>query len=278
MNLSNTIMEIQSIQVNDLHVSKYPQSSKSDNILLFIHGAWHSSFYWEKYWIPYFQSKGYSCCTFDLRSHGKSKSKGSFRFTSINDYVNDLQFVINELKKNYNDIIPLAHSMGGLIVQKYLAKHDNEISKAILLAPAMSWGVRAFTYRSILHHPLQYIKMNITLSPKSVTKNFKIYKETFFYSETDDKLLKEYQSQAQNESYRAIISMLLNQVKFKEIKTPILIVGGRKDLIFSEKNLLKLTSKFTNAELLFFDETGHNMMLEKNWSTIADAIISWIKN
>ena len=266
------------MQINGLHGTIYTHSNQDSKILLFIHGAWHSSFYWEKYWLPYFQSKGYSCCAFDLRSHGKSKSKGSFRFISINNYVEDLQDVINELKKEYNDIILLAHSMGGLIAQKYLAKNTNGISKAILLAPAMSWGVRAFTIRSFFHHPLQYIKMNITLSPKVVANNFKIYKESFFCSETDDNLLREYQSQAQNESYRAIISMHFNQVKFKKVKTPILIIGGRKDLIFSEKNLLKLTSKFPNAESLFFDETGHNMMLEKNWSTIADSIIAWIKD
>ncbi len=270
-------MDHQSQFIKGIHIVSYNSSPQNNNSILFIHGAWHSSFYWEKYFLPYFAEKGFSCYALDLRSHGKSHKKGKFRLISLNNYVEDVLTVVQEISKDTKDIILVAHSMGGLIAQKFLVKHPNIVKSAVLLAPAMSWGVKAITFRIMLHHPLMYLKMNLMLSLSPMVNNFKIYKETFYYSVTDDKLLQEFQSQTQDESYRAYINMILSRIKHKSILIPILIIGGKNDTIFSEKQLVKLAFKIPNANSVFFDNTGHNMMLEQDWMLIADKIITWIK-
>jgi len=108
-------------------------------------------------------------------------------------------------------------------------------------------------------------------------KNFKLFKNYLYYSETDDNLLHEYQTHIQDESYRAYINMLLGRVSHKSIKTPVLVIGGTNDHIFKVKHQKKLVSKLPQAESKIFDNTGHNMMLEKNWSLIADKMITWLE-
>ena len=270
-------MVSESYFTNGIHVLSYLNEPKKDKWLLFIHGAWHGAWCYEKNFLPYFNSKGFDCYALDLRSHGKSESKGHFRFISLNNYVQDVHTVVQELKKD-RKVILIAHSMGGIVVQKYLTKYTDEIESAVLLAPASTWGVRSFTFKGVLlHHPLIYLKMNITLSMYPLVKSFKLYKEIFYYSESDEKLLHEYHSQTQNESFRAIFSMLYTPVKYKKITTPVLIVGGDHDQIFKMKHLEKLSSKLPKGEVTFFENTGHNLMVEKDWQKVANTIINWIQ-
>jgi len=154
----STIKPIQQV-IQGLHVISNNQSSRNDKILLFIHGAWHSSVCWEKNFFPYFASKNFNCYALDLRYHGKSVKKGKFKLISMNDYVEDVHTIVQELSKEFKDIIFVAHSMGGLVAQKYLTKYPDTIHSAILLAPATSWGVRSITLRTMFQHPLTFVKM-----------------------------------------------------------------------------------------------------------------------
>lgn len=263
--------------IQGLHVISFNKSSQNDKILLFIHGAWHSSICWEKNFLPYFTSKDFPCYALDLRSHGKSIKKGKFKLISLGDYVEDVHTIVQELTKESKNIVFVAHSMGGLVAQKYLTKYPNTIHSAILLAPATSWGVRSITFRTMVQHPLTYVKMNLLLSFNPMMKNFKLFKKYLYYSETNDNLLKEYHTHIQDESYRAYINMLLSRVKHKSINIPLLVIGGMNDHIFKVKHQEKLASKLPQAESTFFDNTGHNVMLEKNWSLIADKMASWME-
>ncbi|MCK7510983.1 MAG: lysophospholipase [Desulfobacterales bacterium] len=85
--------------------------------ILFIHGAWHGAWCWEEYFLPYFASKGYDAYALSLRGHGNSEGREGLRWWSISDYVDDVSQIVGQIHK-----IPIlvGHSMGGLIVQKYL--------------------------------------------------------------------------------------------------------------------------------------------------------------
>jgi hypothetical protein len=232
--------------VENIFIRCYENISQNKPKILFVHGAWHDSWYWEENFLPYFYSKGYSCYAFDLRSHGRSKPTGKnrMRFISLNDYVKDLDKVVKYLTVN-SRVVLVGHSMGGLIVQKYLQRQDKSIDSAVLLAPATAKGVFGVTIKIMFHHPLLYLKMNLFMSLYPLMANYKLFKKYLFYSETNEEKLKNYQSLVQNESYRAYINMIYTRINKKKISIPILIIGGEKDEIFPKKQIMNLGKKLS---------------------------------
>lgn len=106
------------------------------DIILFVHGAWHGKWCWEEYFVKYFSDRGYNTVVFDLPGHDKpGKVKGINRY-SIRNYFAALR---REVEKLSSPPIIIAHSMGGLILQKFLETGICE--KAIYLASVPPYGV-----------------------------------------------------------------------------------------------------------------------------------------
>jgi alpha-beta hydrolase superfamily lysophospholipase len=55
-----------------------------------------------------------------------------------------------------------------------------------------------------------------------------------------------------------------------------LVLGGSDDKIFSRSEA-RATARTYNAELQFFHGMTHDMMLESDWQSVADRIITWLK-
>ena len=269
-------MNSESIFIDGLHVLAYKQKEITTKSILFVHGAWHNSWYWNVNFLPYFYNNGYSCYALDLQAHGKSKSKGNWRlrFVSLSSYVNNVQKVVESLPEE--SVVVVGHSMGGMVVQKYLQKNPEKVSLAILMSPGTARGVWSLSFNVMFHHPLVFLKMMAFLTLYPAVKNFKLFKYYLFFSENDEEKLKEYHKLVQNESFRAYIDMLLMRVNYKKIHTKVLILGAEKDTIFPPNQINRLAKKF-NSEATIFISTGHNMMLEKDWEKVADAMINFIK-
>ena len=113
-----------------------PEANPHPTPLLFVHGAWHGAWCWEDHFLPYFAQHGYTSHAVDLRGHGKSEGGDRLRGTSISHYVSDLAQIIGKLER---PPVLIGHSLGGLVVQKYLEKH--QAPAAVLLASVPPGGV-----------------------------------------------------------------------------------------------------------------------------------------
>ena len=98
-------------------VTYEPKTGTRSTPLLFVHGAWHGAWCWAEYFLPYFAEHGYTSHALDLRGHGKSEGANRLRWTGITHYVSDVEHVVDQLDKAP---VLIGHSMGGLVVQKYL--------------------------------------------------------------------------------------------------------------------------------------------------------------
>ena len=85
--------------------------------LLFVHGAWHAAWCWDEYFLNFFADKGYRALALSFRGHGGSSTDKPLRACSVADYVEDISVVADSLPA---PPVVIGHSMGGLIVQKYL--------------------------------------------------------------------------------------------------------------------------------------------------------------
>ena len=103
----------------------------------------------------------------------------------------------------------------------------------------------------------------------------KKYKELMIGDAIDLALAEEYLGKLCAESMKAYIQTLMPVFKTGHIrKTPILVMGGDKDQIFSMRDFEETARKY-EAPLEVISGAGHNLMLEPNHEEIAAKIEHW---
>ena len=98
-----------------------PEHVTHEHPLLFVHGAYVAAWCWEEHFQPWFAHRGWSTYAVSLSGHGKSRNREHLDSYSIDDYVRDVAEVAARLPA---PPILIGHSMGGMVVQKYLEQYD----------------------------------------------------------------------------------------------------------------------------------------------------------
>lgn len=239
--------------------------------LLFVHGAWHGGWCWDEHFLPYFAQQGYAAYTFDLRGHGKSEGAKRLRWTGIADYVTDVEQIVRQLERQP---VLIGHSMGGLVVQKYLETH--RAPAAVLLASVPPSGATRTALNIARHHPGAFAKANAQLRLYPIVATPHLTREAFFSPEMQEEQTLAYFARIQDESYRAFLDMMIFSLpRPKRVQTPVLVLGGEKDNIFTHKEV-EATARAYHTQAKFFP-MAHDMMLEEGWQDVADTILVWLK-
>ena len=253
-------------------ISKYPLDSTHSTPLLFVHGAWHAAWCWDVHFLDYFAQHGFTAHAISLRGHGNSEGRDNLRWTRIADYVEDVAKTVRQLPR---PPVVIGHSMGGLVVQKYL--EDCFAPAAVLLASVPPAGVLATTLRIAKRHPVVFAKVNLTFSLYPLVATSQLAREAFFSEGLADEQVLAYAKGLQDESYLGFLDMLMfNLPKPGKVKTPVLVLGGALDTIFSPDEV-EATARAYNTQPEIFAEMAHDMMLEPRWQDVAERIMIWLK-
>jgi alpha-beta hydrolase superfamily lysophospholipase len=169
----------------------------------------------------------------------------------------------------------VGHSMGGMIVQKYL--ESSAAPAAVLLASAPPQGVVRATLRVAIRHPLAFIKANVTASMLPLFSTPQLAREALFSDDMPEHQVKRYYSRLEDESYRAYLDMMgLSLPRPERVRTPVLVMGAADDRLISPRDVEATARAYrTKAEVL--PDMAHDMMLEAGWQAVADRILSWLK-
>jgi pimeloyl-ACP methyl ester carboxylesterase len=260
-----------------MHLELFRQQPEGDpqsihpTPLLFVHGAWHDSWCWQERFLPYFVQHGYTSYTFDQRGHGKSEGGKRLRWTGIANYVADVEQITRQLDRSP---VLIGHSMGGLVVQKYLEAHQSPA--AVLLASVPPSGVLRTTLSIARRHPLAFLKANATLQLYPIVGTPARTREAFFPRDMPDEEIQRYFTHIQNESYRAFLDMMVFSLpRPKRVKTPVLVLGAECDTIFTP-NEVRATARAYQTEATIFPMMAHDMMLGHGWQDVAEYILRWL--
>jgi len=236
--------------------------------LLFVHGAWHASWCWEENFVPFFAKEGFVCHAFDFRGHGQSEGRENLHNYHLTDYVDDLSQVVGAAKQMP---VLIAHSMGGLVAQKYAQDHD--VAGLVLLAPVPVTGVG---YGYARAHPTAFLKFLLTRKGKAMISGEKLSKSLFFSQNISDESLHKYYQKLQDESFRAL-SETGRGTKWKPLKNnpPLLIVEAGRDSVISKKGLAE-TAKLYGTDLARLDDLAHDVMIDVEWRKTAELVNSWL--
>ena len=239
--------------------------------LLFVHGAWHAAWCWDENFLSFFADKGYRALAVSFRGHGESTVDKPLRACSVADYVQDVSSVAERLP---TAPVVIGHSMGGLIVQKYLEKHA--APAGVLMTSIPPQGNFGNALRWIKHHPLHFAKMTITGKALPYINPPQLARQRFFSPHTPEEDVRKYAARLQEDSSRiGIDCLLLRLPRPTRVTAPMLVLGAEEDGAHTRNEILATARAYgTKAE--FFPKMGHNMMLEPGWAAVAQCIDTWL--
>ncbi|AQA03399.1 alpha/beta hydrolase [Mycobacterium sp. MS1601] len=237
--------------------------------LLFVHGAFHGAWCWDEHFLEFFASRGYRAVALNLRQH-----PGDPTGATVADYVADVRAAADTLPR---PPVVIGHSMGGFVVQKYLAAHTAPAGVLLASAPPYGLGKAALRVarRNARHsgRPAALRRPLLFFGAPAVARN------TFYSDSTPAHLVARYTERLCDESTRALYRDLLyaDLAEPAKVSTPLLVLGAASDGFFSQREVCATAKAYrTHAE--FFPDMGHNLMLEPGWPMVAQRIHSWLSD
>lgn len=262
------------MQPRKIQFYSFPASKPTNQAaLLFIHGAYVKASCWEINFIPFFQSRGFDCYSFDLSGHGNSEGRQQIDSFGIADYVNDLELIVGKIEQ---EVILVGHSMGARVVERFL--ENQQVAGAILLAPVPTTGTLGSAVQLSQRFPnfidaIKYVTHHSEVTPELAEMLTKIY---FSPSVTPAEALRFF-PMVGPESQLAITEMAIPDMRFRvrRPRLPVLVMGGTEDAVFPASMLHFVASPW-HATVIRAPGAGHMLMLDHEWSVAAELIDSWL--
>lgn len=241
-----------------------------DTPLLFIHGAYAGAWCWDEHFLPYFAEAGFTCHALSLSGHAASRCSRPLDSWSIDDYVADVAAVAAELPAAP---VLIGHSMGGMVLQKYLERAA--APGAVLLSSVPPQGLMGSMLGLLFTRPTLLAELNRVLNGQDAEPDS--LREALFYQPVADDTLLRYYRLCQPESQRAIWDMTLFNLPDtgRMHRPPMLILGAEHDRLIPPAQVTMTGATYGEpAEII--PDIGHGMMLERGWEVVAERIARWL--
>lgn len=255
--------------MNIEHVIKYPEGERKERPILLVPGAWHSASCYDL-WLEEFAAHGYETHAISFPGHGQSSlTRRTIHLYGIADYMQVLKTAIDQITPTP---FVIAHSMGGYTLQRYLQRH--ELPGAVLLASVPHSGAFSCYWRFARILPITHIGRILRFDLRGFINRPDTvkYLVTRSAAYTPEEVL----SRLSNESMRAGINLLV-PIRGKPTNTPILVVAGEHDHLFSVEEE-QHTAEFYNAEFILAKGQGHDLMMDGGWRETAALIREWLEH
>lgn len=245
-----------------------PRGEAAKGQLLFLHGAWSSTWYWDMNFMPHFAEAGYDCIAVNLRAHGDSE--GEIRFATIENYIDDVSRLIGLLDRP----VLIGHSMGGFIAQHIAARQV--VRGLALLASVPHYGCWSGFLNVVRTTPSGVLRCLWTGDLTPIVTNPDAARSLMFSRgplESDmDYMLDLYGV----ESIPALFGMLFKRVRgLPAASTPRLVVGADRDRLVSAADVRR-TAKRLGVEPVFISSSSHMLTVDHRWRTVAAVLMEWL--
>ncbi|WP_417845392.1 alpha/beta hydrolase [Thalassospira povalilytica] len=246
---------------------------KSKHPLVFVHGAFTGAWCWNEHFLNWFADKGFETVSFSLRGHGGSGGRQLRSLASIDDYVEDLEEVVDTLGQTP---VLIGHSMGGYIIQKFLEQHTAEA--AILMASVPPEGLLASNAMMAMAQPDLYFQMAWlqAIGPHTFLRE-RLGRAMLSPDIAEDEGMI-YFGRLETESQRALLDMMgANPIFLTADYAPAMLVIGAHDDEIIQSELIHHTARKYHADYALVDDIHHAMMLDKNWEKVAETMLEWLQ-
>lgn len=249
--------------------SHLPDGPVQGRPILFVHGAWHGAWCWDDYVLPWFAGRGYPAHAVDLRGHGDAP--GALRRNRIHHYAADVAAAVEQIGEAP---VLVGHSMGALVVQRYL--EDRAAPGAVLVAPVPPQGALGATLRVARRHPLAFLKANLSMRLWPVVGTPDRAREYLFGDDMAPTEFTRHFARLQDESYSAYLDMVFRRPHPGRVSAPILVVAAGFDRLFTAAEMERTAAAY-GADLVTVPGAAHDLMIDARWAEMAGAIEAWIR-
>lgn len=245
--------------------------------LIINHGfAEHASRY--DHVVKGFNDKNISVYRYDLRGHGRTKTKKG-DIDNFFDFIEDADEIVEKILKEDSEtpLFMLGHSMGGAITTIYGIKYKDKLKGQIFSGPAIIRSNEVNGIKPALINILSKIAPDIKIKsplsddlcsdPKVVEDNLK---DSMVLRKASARFLNEFQNIATNYISENI----------KEYDYPCYITHGEEDNIISKDASVFLYNNISSEdkEIKIYDSLYHEILNEKNYLEIINDMSNWITN
>jgi len=226
----------------------YRQSKKinaANKTIIFIHGSGGDGFVWENQLVRL--SDFITVIIPDLPGHGKSEGAC---FDSAKEYAEWINVLAENLK--LSSFFLAGHSLGGAVAQEYASKYPEKTEGLILLGTGLCFDISK-EYLELLQTNFK-AAINISCESAYAGKvEETLYKKGYkMLLENGKKTL--YKDMRACKSFDGSALVLL--------KTPCLIICGKKDKITPPDHSRQLLKKIDKSTLHIVPKAGHMVMIE----------------
>lgn len=250
-----------------------PGSPKAGLVL--VHGLGeHSGRY--THFAEFMNQHNISVYAVDLFGHGKTEGKQGHT-PKIEDYLWQIKFLLDMVGQLGAPVFLYGHSMGGLLVLKYLFSQDPKVSGVVVSAPAIAPGYPIPAAKKILG------KVGRSVFPSLVQKNGLDVNgisrdEAIVNAYHADPLVHDYVSAELGIGILdwGVEMQLLN---VSELKIPLLLMHGTADVLTSYEASKDFSSKFRGGDVTFKTWEGfyHELHNEPEKEAVLNYVLDWIQ-
>ncbi len=253
-------------------ISRKPKGKTRATPLLFVHGAYGGAWIWEQHFLPYFAEHGYGAHALSLRGHGESAGWEQVAVARLRQYVADLEQVAETFER---PPVLIGHSMGGMVVQKYI--HEHEIPAAVLMASVPPHGLAGSFLGMALDNPGLLVDMAKMQMFGPAVSDGESVRRALFSAETSQETIDKMLHRLQGESTMAIVDLLGLDLppSTPTLDLPVLVLGAENDS-FVFRGALEATAQTYKTRPVIFPSMAHAMMLEHGWEAVAKTIVDWL--
>lgn len=234
--------------------------------ILLVHGAWHGAWCWKDF-AARLTEHGHDVRVMQLRGHDQRSGRIWHR---VVDYVEDVRIAAAEFPR---PPVIIGHSLGGVLVQKYLEQH--RAAAAVLLATIPAGGALTGMQRFVRRHPMVLLSSMFTLSMRSFIRSAPLVREFFFSPSTPERIVEDCMARLQDESVPALIDLLRLQWQPPLEPLPVLVVGAEADGFLAPTDAAQIAHAY-GIDAEYFPDMGHDLMLDQGWENVADRIERWV--
>jgi pimeloyl-ACP methyl ester carboxylesterase len=236
--------------------------------ILLVHGAWHGPWCWSAF-AKRLTEYGHDVRAAQLRDHDRPPPGRIWHH--VHHYVDDVRRSVVDFP---TPPVLVGHSLGGLVVQKYLER--GIASGIVLMASSPPRGTIAAVARLARKHPTTFLKANLLARLRPFVSTPALVRELFFTPHTPQDIVDACFASVQDESYLAFIDTMIVLPRPRRIRVPVLVLGAERDTIFTMDEV-RQTARAYRTEAEIFADMGHHMMLDTGWTNVADRVDAWVR-
>lgn len=256
--------------------------------LLFIHGGFGAATEY-RFFLEYFSSRGYPSYAISVRGHGNSYVVNFWRmlFTSQHQMALDVTAGIRHIVDKHRnegrpDIVPVAHSAGGALLQYILSeglcsppdpkKTDSQtymVGRVGLLGVIPCYGSGGVYWNWVKLDPFYPLRMYLFHfgHPRSPLSSTRLVKQAFFCEECPDERVREFETQemapyesvawplatfgafADPKKIARAVGLINSSTRepTKDLRPRVLVVAGGKDVLMRPGVMAKLVGLLRSA-------------------------------